>query len=89
MISAAPADRLLAWQVKESWGPLCTCLGLPVPKEHLPNVNDNPSVLKRIGIIKKVVLGTWAVTTVGLASAVYCFLSDQEVLYLPRAALEV
>ena len=74
VIREVPADRLLVWQVKEGWGPLCTFLGLPVPQEPFPNVNDTPSVLKRIGIIKIVVLGTWAFTAVGLASAVYCFL---------------
>ena len=71
VISKLPAARLLVWQVKEGWGPLCTFVGLPVPEEPFPNVNDTPSVLRKIGIIKKVVLGTWAVTAVGQASAVY------------------
>ena len=74
VIREVPADRLLVWQVKEGWGPLCSFLGLPVPEEPFPNVNDTPSMLQRIGIIKKLVLGTWAVTAVGLASAVYCLL---------------
>ena len=88
MIREVPADRLLVWQVKEGWGPLCqvvfkierllTCvqirsvvklcslikhllkverkniwccqqfLGVPVPDEPFPNVNDTPTMLERI-----------------------------------------
>ena len=69
-----PADRLLVWQVKEGWGPLCNFLGLPVPEEPFPNVNDTPSMLKKINLLRRIVFGTWAVTTAGVASAIYCLL---------------
>lgn len=35
-----PADRLLVYEVKEGWGPLCQFLGLPVPEDAFPRVND-------------------------------------------------
>jgi hypothetical protein len=35
-----PADRLLVWEPREGWGPLCDFLGVPVPDEPLPNTND-------------------------------------------------
>jgi hypothetical protein len=35
-----PADRLLVYQVKEGWGPLCAFLGVPVPDEPFPRTND-------------------------------------------------
>ena len=35
-----PADRLLVWEPREGWGPLCEFLEVPVPDEPLPNVND-------------------------------------------------
>lgn len=35
-----PADRLLVYQVKEGWGPLCDFLGVPVPDEPFPRTND-------------------------------------------------
>ena len=35
-----PADRLLVYQVKEGWGPLCEFLGVPVPDEAFPRTND-------------------------------------------------
>jgi hypothetical protein len=35
-----PADRLLVWEPKEGWEPLCEFLEVEVPSEELPNVND-------------------------------------------------
>ena len=35
-----PAERLLVYQVKDGWGPLCTFLGVPVPAEPFPRSND-------------------------------------------------
>ena len=38
--AAIPAERLLVYQVKEGWGPLCAFLGEPVPDEAFPRTND-------------------------------------------------
>lgn len=35
-----PADRLLVWEPREGWGPLCEFLEVSVPDEPVPNVND-------------------------------------------------
>eukprot|EP01112_Ceratiomyxa_fruticulosa_P010680 TRINITY_DN2837_c0_g1_i1.p1 TRINITY_DN2837_c0_g1~~TRINITY_DN2837_c0_g1_i1.p1 ORF type:complete len:255 (-),score=38.43 TRINITY_DN2837_c0_g1_i1:145-909(-) len=35
-----PADRLLIFNVKEGWEPLCKFLGVPVPDRPFPRVND-------------------------------------------------
>ena len=36
-----PPERLLVFDVKEGWGPLCRFLDLPVPEgEPFPRVND-------------------------------------------------
>lgn len=40
VVRGVPADRLLVYQVSEGWEPLCAFLGLPVPDEPFPNVND-------------------------------------------------
>ena len=63
VIREVPADRLLVWQVKEGWAPLCQVeifiniryfspmlqfLGVPVPEEPFPNVNDTPTMLRRL-----------------------------------------
>lgn len=34
--AAIPADRLLVYQVKDGWGPLCTFLDVPVPDTPFP-----------------------------------------------------
>jgi hypothetical protein len=38
--AAIPADRLLVYQVKEGWGPLCAFLGAQAPDEPFPRTND-------------------------------------------------
>jgi hypothetical protein len=35
-----PAGRLLVYQVKEGWEPLCAFLDVPVPDEPFPRTND-------------------------------------------------
>jgi hypothetical protein len=35
-----PKERLLAFDAKDGWGPLCAFLGKPIPKEPFPRVNS-------------------------------------------------
>ncbi|KAL8903472.1 MAG: hypothetical protein Q9207_003907 [Kuettlingeria erythrocarpa] len=44
-----PKDRLLEYEVKEGWGPLCTFLGIEAPEEEFPNVNDQEFFIKGHG----------------------------------------
>lgn len=39
--SSVPADQLLVYQVSEGWGPLCDFLGVPVPDEEFPHLNES------------------------------------------------
>ncbi len=43
VIAAVPPERLLVCQVSEGWGPLCEFLGLPIPAEPFPRVNESAS----------------------------------------------
>ncbi|GAB3441232.1 sulfotransferase family protein [Actinophytocola sediminis] len=36
-----PADRLLVYSVTEGWEPLCDFLGVPMPDEPFPRLNDS------------------------------------------------
>ena len=36
-----PAERLLEYEVKQGWEPLCAFLGRPVPQEEFPRLNDS------------------------------------------------
>ena len=39
MKSVVPPERLLVWNVKDGWEPLCTFFGKPVPNIPLPHEN--------------------------------------------------
>ena len=41
-----PADRLLVYNVAEGWEPLCAFLGVPIPDEPFPKVNDTEEFLR-------------------------------------------
>ncbi len=43
-----PADKLLVFDVKQGWEPLCAFLGAPVPDEPFPRVNDRDSFLAMV-----------------------------------------
>lgn len=47
-----PADKLLIFEVKDGWEPLCTFLGKEVPDTDFPHVNDSASFRKMIRNIK-------------------------------------
>ena len=37
--ATVPADKLLIFEVKDGWGPLCKFLGVPEPSEPIPHLN--------------------------------------------------
>jgi hypothetical protein len=44
-----PADRLLVFDVREGWGPLCEFLGVPIPVgEPFPHANDSAAFQRQI-----------------------------------------
>ena len=44
-----PAERLLVYEVKDGWGPLCEFLGVEVPKaKPFPHLNDTEAFIKRV-----------------------------------------
>ena len=49
VIATVPAERLLVWDPREGWEPLCAFLEVDVPSEPLPHLNDTQSF--REGII--------------------------------------
>jgi len=42
--NVVPRDKLLIWEVKEGWGPLCEFLRISVPSIPFPNVNDTSEI---------------------------------------------
>ena len=43
-----PADQLLVWSIGDGWEPLCAFLGVPVPDQPFPRVNDTKEFGDRI-----------------------------------------
>lgn len=43
-----PAERLLVFEVKDGWGPLCDYLGAPVPDADFPRTNDRGEFWDRV-----------------------------------------
>ena len=39
VIKKVPKDRLLIWNLKDGWDPICKFLNVPVPDEPIPVVN--------------------------------------------------
>jgi Sulfotransferase domain len=48
VIREAPADRLLTISAGAGWEPLCAFLGVPIPDEPYPHLNDPPSFWARV-----------------------------------------
>ena len=44
----APKDRLVIWNAKDGWEPLCNALGLPIPEEPFPLTNTREEFIKRL-----------------------------------------
>ncbi|HEY0604970.1 MAG TPA: sulfotransferase [Herpetosiphonaceae bacterium] len=62
-----PADRLLVYDVKQGWEPLCAFLGVPVPEgKPFPHLNDTAEFRKAIRAIQTVSYGL-QIGTVALA----------------------
>jgi hypothetical protein len=57
--AVVPPERLLVWNPSEGWDPLCEFLGVEIPPDPLPRLNDTKSF--REGIIGGAldVLGEW------------------------------
>ena len=67
-----PKDKLLMFNVKEGWDPLCEFLEKEVPQEPFPNVNESKD-LKQATTIMKVVSYAWLplfLGSIGCLSAV-------------------
>lgn len=72
---SVPADRLLVFDVKQGWGPLCAFLGVPVPEgEPFPHVNDAESfhALNQQRLARSLLKKIWpAATAAGAATLLW------------------
>ncbi len=50
--ATVPAERLLVFDVREGWPPLCRFLGVAIPDTPFPNVNDRASMLRALAVLR-------------------------------------
>ena len=70
-----PSDKLLVFDVKEGWKPLCKFLDVPVPGAPFPWDNDTASMKKRFRNMKIAAYVTVVGIPVGIAMALYWYLN--------------
>ena len=49
-----PKEKLLVYEVKDGWEPLCEFLGVPIPNEDFPHLNKKENFK---GMLKKLMKG--------------------------------
>jgi hypothetical protein len=47
-----PAEKLLVYEVKEGWKPLCDFLDVPVPEMPFPHINERKNFIRIIWLLK-------------------------------------
>ncbi len=67
VVTGLDPERVLVFEVAQGWEPLCAFLGVPVPDEPFPHVNDAAWMRRRITAVR---VGTRALPVVVLAAVV-------------------
>jgi hypothetical protein len=52
-LQAVPAERLLVFEVKQGWAPLCKFLGKPIPARPFPHLNDTEQWQKQLQFMRR------------------------------------
>eukprot|EP00930_Biecheleria_cincta_P038209 TRINITY_DN26256_c0_g1_i1.p1 TRINITY_DN26256_c0_g1~~TRINITY_DN26256_c0_g1_i1.p1 ORF type:complete len:256 (+),score=54.52 TRINITY_DN26256_c0_g1_i1:47-814(+) len=50
--NTVPPEKLLVFEAKDGWTPLCRFLGVPEPSEPFPNVNDTEEIKKNFAALR-------------------------------------
>ena len=64
-----PTERLLVYEVKDGWGPLCEFLGVDVPDEPYPRTNDTAEMRRRLQGVKAISIAVPAALTLLIGAA--------------------
>lgn len=69
-----PPEKLLVYEVREGWDPLCDFLGVEVPDRPFPRLNDTAEMQRRIKMVRAVAVAVPAMAAALLAGATYLLL---------------
>ncbi|MFC3997669.1 sulfotransferase family protein [Nocardiopsis sediminis] len=73
VVEEVPADRLLVYDVRQGWEPLCRFLGVEVPEGRpFPHVNDRDAQKAKIARARRLV-GAGVAVAIGVAAAAAVF----------------
>jgi hypothetical protein len=65
-----PPEKLLVFEPKEGWEPLCKFLGKPVPDQPFPHVNDTQAFKDMVAVVRiRTAVITWGVPCLVAAAA--------------------
>ena len=70
-----PEERLLVFNVKEGWKPLCDFLNLPIPEEDFPRVNSSVELFQRYTWSKWIDKAFQAACIIGIATITHYYVS--------------
>ena len=68
-----PADRLLVFNVKEGWAPLCAFLGKQVPNEPFPFVNESADLEMAAKVMRRLSYAWLPAVAVAVGLGRACF----------------
>ena len=71
-----PKEKLLVASAKEGWAPLCKFLGVPVPENDYPRVNDTAAIQRTIRNIKIMNAMVFYVLPVTIGVSLYVYRED-------------
>ena len=71
--STIPADKLIVFNVKEGWKPLCEKLGVELQEGDFPRLNDSDNIKKGLKVIKVLDTIMWVVLVGALAGIGFQF----------------
>ncbi len=79
VIRRVPPERLLVYEVKEGWGPLCEFLGVTEPDEPFPRLNDAAEMRRGIRTLRAISAAVPAVASLLAATLLLSFLGRSRV----------
>ena len=71
VVRTVPGERLLVFEAKEGWGPLCAFLGVQPPDEPFPHINTKDETAEVMGRLAREILGGATAANEGFADDIY------------------
>lgn len=73
VVRRVPPERLLVYDVKRGWGPLCEFLGVEVPDEPFPHLNDATGMRRAVRALRVLSLAVPAVAAAFVTAILIMF----------------